>query len=166
MLADEDEGWVLTEIGEDWFTVHSPTAPAIGPGIFALDSAAGEDHPVLTLWRGSGSGAVLEDREDLLELIQWNTGWVEQVDDSADRARTGKALGRAFGPVAGSRRLRDLCAAHTVAGDPLAQLLELLDIPSTALLVLDGDPSAPASLPADAPGGVLRGLRRLFGGRG
>ena len=161
-----DEGWVLTEVGEDWFTVHSPDSPAIGAGPFDLDDESGEDHPVLVLWRGSGSGAVLQDREDLMELIQWNTGWVEQIDDSAERATTAEALGEAFGAGAGAQRLRDLCAARTVDGDPLAQLLELLDIPRTALLVLDGDPSAPEPLSADAPGGFLRGVRRLFGGRG
>ena len=121
---------------------------------------------MLVLWRGSGSGAVLEDREDLMELIQWNTGWVEQDDDSADRATTGEALVEAFGVGEGARRLRDLCAARTVEGDPLAQLLELLDIPRTALLVLDDDPSAPEPMSIDAPGGFLRGVRRLFGGRG
>ena len=167
-----EEGWVLTEIGGDWFTVHSPDTPELGAGPFDLDDASGEDQPVLVLWRGSGSGAVLEDREDLMELIQWNTGWVEQIDDSAERATTAEALGEAFGAGAGAQRLRDLCAARTVDGDPLAQLLELLDIPRTALLVLDGDPSAPEPLSADAPGavdapgGFLRGVRRLFGGRG
>ncbi|MGN7213373.1 hypothetical protein [Brachybacterium paraconglomeratum] len=171
-LTYEESGWVLTEIGGDWFTVHSPDTPEIGPGPFDLDGASGEDHPVLVLWRGSGSGAVLEDREDLMELIQWNTGWVEQIDDSAERATTAEALGEAFGAGAGAQRLRDLCAARTVDGDPLAQLLELLDIPRTALLVLDGDPSAPEPLSADAPGavdapgGFLRGVRRLYGGRG
>ena len=168
----EEEGWVLTEIGGDWFTVHSADTPELGAGPFDLDDASGEDQPVLVLWRGSGSGAVLEDREDLMELIQWNTGWVEQIDDSAERATTAEALGEAFGAGAGAQRLRDLCAARTVDGDPLAQLLELLDIPRTALLVLDGDPSAPEPLSADAPGavdapgGFLRGVRRLFGGRG
>ena len=175
-LAEEfawgDEGWVLTEVGEDWFTVHSPDSPAIGAGPFDLDDESGEDHPVLVLWRGSGSGAVLQDREDLMELIMWNTGWVEQIDDSVERARTGDALVEAFGAGAGAQRLRDLCAARTVDGDPLAQLLELLDIPRTALDVLDDDPSAPEPLSADAPGavdapgGFLRGVRRLFGGRG
>ena len=161
-----EEGWVLTEIGGDWFTVHSPDTPELGAGPFDLDDASGEDQPVLVLWRGSGSGAVLEDREDLMELIQWNTGWVEQIDDSADRATTGEALVEAFGVGEGARRLRDLCAARTVEGDPLAQLLELLDIPHTALLVLDDDPSAPEPMSIDAPGGFLRGVRRLFGGRG
>ena len=175
-LAEEfawgDEGWVLTEVGEDWFTVHSPDSPAIGAGPFDLDDESGEDHPVLVLWRGSGSGAVLQDREDLMELIMWNTGWMEQIDDSAERARTGDALVEAFGVGAGAQRLRDLCAARTVDGDPLAQLLELLDIPRAALDVLDEDPSAPAPLSVDAPGtvdapgGFLRGVRRLFGGRG
>ena len=163
---DEDEGWVLTEIGGDWFTVHSPDTPELGAGPFDLDDASSVDHPVLVLWRGSGSGAVLQDREDLMELIMWNTGWVEQSDDSAERATTGEALGEAFGVGEGARRLRDLCAARTVDGDPLAQLLELLDIPRTALLVLDDDPSAPEPLSIDAPGGFLRGVRRLFGGRG
>ncbi|WP_062950219.1 hypothetical protein [Brachybacterium sp. sponge] len=163
---DEDEGWVLTEIGGDWFTVHSPDTPELGAGPFDLDDASGADHPVLVLWRGSGSGAVLEDREDLMELIMWNTGWVEQNDDSAERATTGEALVEAFGVGEGARRLRDLCAARTVDGDPLAQLLELLDIPRTALLVLDDDPSAPEPMSIDAPGGFLRGVRRLFGGRG
>lgn len=161
----EDDGWVLTELGEDWFTVHSPASPAMGPGIFGLDSAVGEHHPVLTLWRGSGSGAVLEDREDLLELIQWNTGWVEQDDDSADRARFSEALVKAFGPVSGTLRLRDLCAARNVDGDPLAQLLDLLNIPRAALLVLDDDPSAPEPVVPES-GGILGGLKRLFGGRG
>lgn len=165
-LTYEESGWVLTEIGGDWFTVHSPDTPEIGPGPFDLDGASGADHPVLVLWRGSGSGAVLEDREDLMELIQWNTGWVEQDDDSADRATTGEALVEAFGVGERARRLRDLCAARTVEGDPLAQLLELLDIPRTALLVLDDDPSAPEPMSIDAPGGFLRGVRRLFGGRG
>jgi len=165
-LTYEESGWVLTEIGGDWFTVHSPDTPEIGPGPFDLDGASGADHPVLVLWRGSGSGAVLEDREDLMELIQWNTGWVEQIDDSADRATTGEALVEAFGVGEGARRLRDLCAARTVDGDPLAQLLELLDIPRTGLLVLDDDPSAPEPMSIDAPGGFLRGVRRLFGGRG
>jgi len=165
-LAREDGGWVLTEIGADWFTVHSPQTPEIGPGPFDLDGASGEDHPVLVLWRGSGSGAVLEDREDLMELIQWNTGWVEQIDDSAERATTGEALGEAFGAGAGARRLHELCAARTVDGDPLAQLLELLDVPRTALLVLDDDPSAPEPMRADAPGGFLSGVKRLFGARG
>ncbi|MGP5414852.1 hypothetical protein [Brachybacterium paraconglomeratum] len=165
-LTYEESGWVLTEIGGDWFTVHSPDTPEIGPGPFDLDGASGADHPVLVLWRGSGSGAVLEGREDLMELIQWNTGWVEQIDDSADRATTGEALVEAFGVGEGARRLRDLCAARTVDGDPLAQLLELLDIPRTALLVLDDDPSAPEPMSIDAPGGFLRGVRRLFGGRG
>ncbi|TDP73635.1 hypothetical protein DEU31_3325 [Brachybacterium sp. AG952] len=163
---DEDEGWVLTETGGDWFTVHSPDTPELGAGPFDLDDASGADHPVLVLWRGSGSGAVLQDREDLMELIMWNTGWVEQIDDSAERATTGEALVEAFGVGEGARRLRDLCAARTVDGDPLAQLLELLDIPRTALLVLDDDPSAPEPLSVDAPGGFLRGVRRLFGGRG
>ena len=161
-----EEGWVLTEIGGDWFTVHSADTPELGAGPFDLDDASGEDQPVLVLWRGSGSGAVLEDREDLMELIQWNTGWVEQDDDSADRATTGEALVEAFGVGEGARRLRDLCAVRTVDGDPLAQLLELLDIPRTALLVLDDDPSAPEPMSIDAPGGFLRGVRRLFGGRG
>lgn len=165
-LTYEESGWVLTEIGGDWFTVHSPDTPELGAGPFDLDDASGADHPVLVLWRGSGSGAVLEDREDLMELIQWNTGWVEQDDDSADRATTGEALVEAFGVGEGARRLRDLCAARTVDGDPLAQLLELLDIPRTALLVLDDDPSAPEPMSIDAPGGFLRGVRRLFGGRG
>lgn len=165
-LTYEESGWVLTEIGGDWFTVHSPDTPELGAGPFDLDGASGADHPVLVLWRGSGSGAVLEDREDLMELIDWNTGWVEQDDDSADRATTGEALVEAFGVGEGARRLRDLCAARTVDGDPLAQLLELLDIPRTALLVLDDDPSAPAPMSIDAPGGFLRGVRRLFGGRG
>lgn len=165
-LTYEESGWVLTEIGGDWFTVHSPDTPEFGAGPFDLDDASGEDQPVLVLWRGSGSGAVLEDREDLMELIQWNTGWVEQDDDSADRATTGEALVEAFGVGEGARRLRDLCAARTVDGDPLAQLLELLDIPRTALLVLDDDPSAPEPMSIDAPGGFLRGVRRLFGGRG
>lgn len=165
-LTYEESGWVLTEIGGDWFTVHSPDTPELGAGPFDLDDASGEDQPVLVLWRGSGSGAVLEDREDLMELIQWNTGWVEQDDDSADRATTGEALVEAFGVGEGARRLRDLCAARTVDGDPLAQLLELLDIPRTALLVLDDDPSAPEPMSIDAPGGFLRGVRRLFGGRG
>lgn len=164
--ALEDGGWVLTEIGADWFTVHSPRTPEIGPGPFDLERASGEDHPVLVLWRGSGSGAVLQDREDLMELIQWNTGWVEQIDDSAERATTAEALGEAFGGGAGARGLRDLCDARAVDGDPLAQLLELLDIPRTVLLVLDDDPSAPAPMSVDAPGGFLRGVRRLFGGRG
>ncbi|MCT1436730.1 hypothetical protein [Brachybacterium paraconglomeratum] len=161
-----EEGWVLTEIGGDWFTVHSADTPELGAGPFDLDDASGEDQPVLVLWRGSGSGAVLEDREDLMELIQWNTGWVEQDDDSADRATTGEALVETFGVGEGARRLRDLCAVRTVDGDPLAQLLELLDIPRTALLVLDDDPSAPEPMSIDAPGGFLRGVRRLFGGRG
>ena len=165
-LTYEESGWVLTEIGGDWFTVHSPDTPELGAGPFDLDDASGEDQPVLVLWRGSGSGAVLEDREDLMELIQWNTGWVEQDDDSADRATTGEALVEAFGVGEGARRLRDLCAVRTVDGDPLAQLLELLDIPRTALLVLDDDPSAPEPMSIDAPGGFLRGVRRLFGGRG
>ena len=165
-LTYEESGWVLTEIGGDWFTVHSPDTPEIGPGPFDLDGASGADHPVLVLWRGSGSGAVLQDREDLMELIRWNTGWVEQIDDSADRATTGEALVEAFGVGEGARCLRDLCAARTVDGDPLAQLLELLDIPRTALLVLDDDPSAPEPMSIDAPGGFLRGVRRLFGGRG
>lgn len=165
-LTYEESGWVLTEIGGDWFTVHSPDTPELGAGPFDLDDASGEDQPVLVLWRGSGSGAVLEDREDLMELIQWNTGWVEQDDDSADRATTGEALVEAFGVGEGASRLRDLCAARTVDGDPLAQLLELLDIPRTALLVLDDDSSAPEPMSIDAPGGFLRGVRRLFGGRG
>lgn len=165
-LTYEESGWVLTEIGGDWFTVHSPDTPELGAGPFDLDDASGADHPVLVLWRGSGSGAVLEDREDLMALIQWNTGWVEQDDDSADRATTGEALVEAFGVGERARRLRDLCAARTVDGDPLAQLLELLDIPRTALLVLDDDPSAPEPMSIDAPGGFLRGVRRLFGGRG
>ena len=165
-LTYEESGWVLTEIGGDWFTVHSPDTPALGAGPFDLDFVSGEDQPVLVLWRGSGSGAVLEDREDLMELIQWNTGWVEQIDDSADRATTGEALVEAFGVGEGARCLRDLCAARTVDGDPLAQLLELLDIPRTALLVLGDDPSAPEPMSIDAPGGFLRGVRRLFGGRG
>lgn len=165
-LTYEESGWVLTEIGGDWFTVHSADTPELGAGPFDLDDASGEDQPVLVLWRGSGSGAVLEDREDLMELIDWNTGWVEQDDDSADRATTGEALVEAFGVGEGARRLRDLCAVRTVDGDPLAQLLELLDIPRTALLVLDDDPSAPEPMSIDAPGGFLRGVRRLFGGRG
>lgn len=163
---EEEGGWVLTETGGDWFTVHSPDTPELGAGPFDLDDASGADHPVLVLWRGSGSGAVLQDREDLMELIMWNTGWVEQIDDSADRETTGEALVEAFGVGEGARRLRDLCAARTVDGDPLAQLLELLDKPRTALLVLDDDPSAPEPMSIDAPGGFLRGVRRLFGGRG
>lgn len=165
-FACGEEGWVLTEIGGDWFTVHSPGTPEIGPGPLDLDSASGEDHPVLVLWRGSGSGAVLEDREDLMELIQWNTGWVEQIDDSAERAPTAAALGEAFGAGTGAPHLHDLCAARTVDGDPLAQLLDLLGIPRTALMVLDGDPSAPEPMLAIAPSGFLSGVKRLVGGRG
>lgn len=165
-FAHDGGGWVLTELGADWFSVHSPDSPELGPDPFDLDSTSGKDRPVLSLWRGSGSGAVLHDREDLLELIQWNTGWVEQLDDSAERAAAGDALGAAFGPVAGQRRLRELCSAQTVDGDPIARLLELLNIPRTALLVLDDDPSAPEPTVVEPPVGLLGGLKRLFGGRG
>lgn len=168
-LAEEfarDGGrWVLTEIGGDWFTVHDPDAPGLGPGALDLDSAPGADRPVLQLSRGGGSGVVLEDRDDLLEAIHWNSVWVEQFDDTAERSAACDALAAAFGPVTGQHRLRELCRAHDVDGDPLAQLLELLNIPRAALLVLDGDPSAPEPMVVEAPGGLLGGLKRLFGGR-
>lgn len=163
-LARDDRGWVLTEIGGDWFTVHDPDAPGLGPGALDVDSWPGTDRPVLQLSRGSGSGVVLEDRDDLLEAIHWNSVWVDQFDDTAERSAACDALAAAFGPVAG-QQLRELCGAHHVDGDPLAQLLELLNIPRTALLVLDGDPSAPEPMVVEAPGGMLGGLKRLFGGR-
>ncbi|HEX7352548.1 hypothetical protein [Brachybacterium sp.] len=164
-FARDDRGWVLTEIGGDWFTVHDPDAPGLGPGALDVGSAPGTDRPVLQLSRGGGSGVVLEDRDDLLEAIHWNSVWVGQFDDTAERSAACDALAAAFGPVAGQQQLRELCGAHDVDGDPLAQLLELLNIPRTALLVLDGDPSAPEPMVVDAPGGMLGGLKRLFGGR-
>lgn len=159
-LADLGDGWTAL-VPEESPEHGDLLAAAVGAMLRAQGLRARRKRALL-LWRGQDGACGLElyRGEDLIAARSWGTGWEqpfcadhETHDASADELQI-------LSSATDLPRLRSVLRNNDPSGDPLADLVEILSLPPTALALLDQRASAPTAEALDpvGPWGFVRGL--------
>ena len=139
----------LAALPGGWSVIRAEAGPD-AQGAVTMSVAAGLSSrrgTVLALWRGEGGAAGFEvaSGDGVAAEGRWNTGW---RDLGADRREARDAAAQVLAQAAGGSAvnlvaLRALLRSRTWNGDPLAELVALLEVPDTAVRVLDGSAGDP-----------------------
>lgn len=176
----------LADLGDGWSGLLKLENPDLGPQLadavgrfIAAQGLRSRKKRALLLWRGENgaSGFELHRGENLYAAHDWGTGWTDIVSAglSVRDAFAEELLVLAPESPEHLPRLRSLMRADARDRDPLAELIDLLDLPSDAIAVLDlgvnttgeapwDDPPVPLELLE--PAGLGRFIRGLVTGRG
>ncbi|GAP79059.1 MULTISPECIES: hypothetical protein [Brachybacterium] len=176
----------LADLGDGWSGLLMLENPDLGPQLadavgrfIAAQGLRSRKKRALLLWRGENgaAGFELHRGENLYAAHSWGTGWTDIVSAelSVRDAFAEELLVLAPDAPEHRPRLRSLMRADTRDRDPLAELVDLLDLPSDAIAVLDPGVDGTAAAPWDdppvplellEPAGLGRFLRGLVTGRG
>lgn len=176
----------LADLGDGWSGLLMLENPELGPQLadavgrfIAAQGLRSRKKRALLLWRGENgaAGFELHRGENLYAAHDWGTGWTDIVSAelSVRDSFAEELLVLAPESPENLPRLRSLMRADTRDRDPLAELVDLLDLPSDAIALLDlgvnttgeatwDDPPVP--LEQLEPAGLGRFLRGLVTGRG
>lgn len=176
----------LADLGDGWSGLLMLENPELGPQLadavgrmIAAQGLRSRKKRALLLWRGENgaAGFELHRGENLYAGHDWGTGWTDVVSaELSVRDAFAEEL-LVLVPESSDHlpRLRSLMRADARDRDPLAELVDLLDLPSTAIDLLESgthnsaeghedEPSLPLELLE--PAGLGRFIRGLVTGRG
>lgn len=176
----------LADLGDGWSGLLMLENPELGPQLadavgrfIAAQGLRSRKRRALLLWRGENgeAGFELHRGENLYAAHDWGTGWTDIISaDLSVRDAFAEEL-LVLAPEAPEHlpRLRSLMRADIRERDPLAELVDLLDLPADAIAVLDLGVSTTAEAPWDdppvplellEPAGLGRFIRGLVTGHG
>lgn len=176
----------LADLGDGWSGLLPLENPELGPHLaeavgrmIAAQGLRSRKKRALLLWRGENgaAGFELHRGEDLYAARGWGTGWTDTVsaDLSVRDTFVEELLVFFSDAVEQGPRLRSLMRAEARDHDPLTELVDLLDLPSDAISLLEPRShgtaeehrdESPVPLELLEPAGLGRFLRGLVTGRG